>query len=51
MANYQVRGIPDGPENDQYKALRLKAAGKGISINKAILEAIRKYVETKSTDR
>jgi len=40
MKSYTVRDIPD----DQYKALRIKAAEKETSINKAILEAIEKYL-------
>lgn len=41
MKSYTVRDIPD----DQYKALRIKAAEKETSINKAILEAISKYLK------
>lgn len=43
MKNYTVRDIPDAT----YKALRIKAATKEISINKAILEAIEKYLKNK----
>jgi|GEM_PF-3474323 predicted HicB family RNase H-like nuclease len=38
---YTVRDIPE----EQYKALRLKAAGKEISINKTILQAIERYLK------
>jgi len=43
MKSYTVRDIPD----DQYKALRIKAAEKEKSINKAILEAIERYLDDK----
>ena len=43
MKSYTVRYIPD----DQYKALRIKAATREISINKAILEAIKNYLKDK----
>jgi len=45
MKSYTVRDIPD----DQYKALRIKAAEKETSINKAILEAIKKYLSKSGT--
>lgn len=41
MKTYTVRDIPD----DQYKALRIKAAEKETSINKTILDAIKKILE------
>lgn len=40
MKSYTIRDIPD----DQYKALRIKAAEKETSINKTILEAISLYL-------
>jgi plasmid stability protein len=43
MKSYTVRGITD----DQYKALRIKAAEKETSINKALLEAIKEYLAKK----
>lgn len=44
MKSYPVRDIPD----DQYKALRIKAAENETSINKTILEAIKKYLSDKN---
>ncbi len=41
MKSYTVRGI----SNDQYKALRIKAAEEETSINKTILKAIEKYLK------
>lgn len=41
MKKYTVRDIPD----DQYKKLRIKAAEKETSINKTILEAIKRYLK------
>ena len=41
MKNYTVKGIPE----DQYKALRIKAAHAETSINKEILKAIEKHVK------
>ena len=43
MKSYTIRDITD----DQYKALRIKAAENETSINKAILEAIRRYLKEK----
>ena len=43
MKSYTVRGIPD----DQYRLLRIKAAEKETSINKTIIEAIKRYLEDK----
>ena len=43
MKSYTVRDIPD----DQYKALRVKAAENETSINKAIIEAINRYLAEK----
>jgi len=40
MKSYTVRDIPD----DQYKALRMKAAEMETSINKAVLKAIKDLV-------
>lgn len=41
MKSYTVRDIPD----DQYKALRIKAANEETSINKTILKAIKKHLK------
>ena len=46
MKTYTVRDIP----TDQYKALRIRAAENETSINKTILEAIKKYLDNKKAN-